>query len=200
MHTNSYRLSEECKFLIHACGPRWYDYSKDKKKVCFNDLKNTFYNILIYCENKLNGLVESIAIPLISSGIFAVPKEVCFKALLLGLNEYLNESNDEKRVLKSIKFINLDKETNKDLVDFFGKTTNLKNDKETINIVKNDDMKEKENKNDNDICDNCHMHPVHQILNECKHKYCIDCFNNVEQTDNMNCVIKQCKIKNVKRT
>ena len=52
MHTNSYRLSEECKFLIHACGPRWYDYSKDKKKVCFNDLKNTFYNILIWLNHR----------------------------------------------------------------------------------------------------------------------------------------------------
>jgi hypothetical protein len=193
MHTNSYKLSEECKFILHACGPRWHDYSNDKKRVCFNDLKNTFYNILSYCENKLNGCVESIAIPLISSGLFAVPKDICFRALLSGLDEYLNESNDQKRILKSIKFINLDKETNSELIDFFKKKINVKNEKESTKKEENDNQKQ------NDLCDNCLMNTVYEILNECKHKYCIDCFNNVEQDENMNCVIKHCKTKNVKR-
>ena len=71
MHTGAYNIN--AKHIIHACGPRWYDYSSNDKENCFMDLKNTFFNILMYAENKL-GNVKSIGLPLISSGIFGVSK------------------------------------------------------------------------------------------------------------------------------
>ncbi|CAF0868979.1 unnamed protein product [Brachionus calyciflorus] len=115
MHTSS-NNKINAKYIIHACGPRWDDYY-DKTK-CYEDLKDTFYNTLMYTENKLNA-ARSIAIPLISSGIFSVPMNICCKALYNSIEDYLLNSNDQKRNLELVCLVNIDDKTNNSLVDFF---------------------------------------------------------------------------------
>lgn len=80
MHTQAYNI--KASYIIHACGPEWCNYKE--KKDCFVALRNTYYNILDHAQKKLNK-VESIAIPLISSGIFCVPKKVCYDAAYSGM-------------------------------------------------------------------------------------------------------------------
>lgn len=116
MHTRAYNMSS--RYVIHACGPRWNDYKENQKKACYEDLKNTFFNVLMYAETKLKN-EESIGIPLISSGIFGVPKELCCKALYEAINEYLNESNNAKRKIKLVALINKDQKTNQELCEYF---------------------------------------------------------------------------------
>ena len=82
MHTQAYNI--KAHYIIHACGPKWSNYFDDEKKDCFVALRNTYFNILDHVEKELNK-VESIAIPLISSGIFGVPKEVCYNAVFSGM-------------------------------------------------------------------------------------------------------------------
>ena len=65
IHTKAYDIP--AKHILHACGPCWHDYKPNEKPTCYTDLKNTFFNVLIYLETKLAG-VESVAMPLISSG------------------------------------------------------------------------------------------------------------------------------------
>jgi O-acetyl-ADP-ribose deacetylase (regulator of RNase III) len=65
-HTKAYNIP--AKYILHACGPCWHDYKTHEKPTCYLDLKNTFFNVLIYLETTLTD-VESVAMPLISSGL-----------------------------------------------------------------------------------------------------------------------------------
>ncbi|XP_069112685.1 uncharacterized protein [Argopecten irradians] len=53
------------KGVIHAVGPRWYDYSQDQKRDCLCDLKEAVKNSLEEADFQR---YKSIAIPAISSG------------------------------------------------------------------------------------------------------------------------------------
>lgn len=69
--TPSFNL-ENCKYVIHACGPRWLfgDNNEEEK------LKNTYENIFQQAE-KYN--IKSLAIPAISTGIYGFPTELAGK-------------------------------------------------------------------------------------------------------------------------
>jgi O-acetyl-ADP-ribose deacetylase (regulator of RNase III) len=197
MHTKAYGLNDTCKHIIHACGPRWSDYSSKNK--CFNDLKNTFFNILIYTETKLKN-ASSIAIPLISSGIFGVPRSVCCQALFCAVNEYLAESLDENRKLKLIKLTNIDKETCNDLLNYFNDNLNFESANNEKRIIdKNDDKLNRTVSLKKDVayksCCICEAKVKSTLRKECGCEYCIDCREMMEQGCDNICQSRKCKKK-----
>lgn len=131
MHTNAYNIP--ARYIIHAAGPRFDDY--DDTKQCYTDLKNTFLNVLRYTANRLEG-VESIGIPLISSGIFGVPKEACCEALYLAIEEFAHYDASAS-TLKTIRLVNIDKETTDAILSYFNKMR-------PVNTVESNDEKEEE--------------------------------------------------------
>lgn len=130
MHTNAYNIP--ARFIIHAAGPRFDDY--DDPEQCYTYLKDTFLNVLRYTD-RLEG-VESIGIPLISSGIFGVPKEACCKALYLAIKEF-DHFDGSTTTLKTIRLVNIDKETTDAILSYFNKM-------KPVNIVESNDEKEEE--------------------------------------------------------
>lgn len=65
---------------------------------------------------------HSIGIPLISSGIFGVPKPICCKALFNAIEKFTNISN-RKGQIKIIKLVNIDKETTIEIMKYFNQRT-----------------------------------------------------------------------------
>lgn len=182
IHTKAYNI--HATHILHAVGPRWYDYSESKKESCFIDLKNTFYNCFIYADKQQSKLNEakSIAIPLISSGIYSVPKDVCCKALFEAINEYLNGSDKTK--LKLIVLINLDESTNDHLYRYF--VDQLKSSKNSnkaeINNNKNDEI------NLNICCACKQTNDLNKLKCGCYHcSKCVDPYDADYECKNENC-------------
>lgn len=195
MHTNSYNT--QAKYIVHACGPRWDDYRETEKIHCYDDLKRCFYNTLIYSETKLKPS-KSICIPLLSSGIFGVPRNLCCKALFKAIKEYLDEAPSDHHI-KLIKLCNIDKETNTDLVNYFRKSLNTSDAK--VSTVKGLDkglnITEQEYGNKCVVCETLGDSKSFRVL-DCKCSYCPDCFENCEQ-NNLKCVNDNCfKEKKIK--
>lgn len=175
-------------YIIHAVGPRWNDYSE--KEECYHDLKMTFYNIFMYTENKLEK-AQSIAIPLISSGIFGVPKKFCCKALFNALEDYLADSDDLKRNLKIVRLVNIDDETNDELVKFFDEKFSRIDGYEKqskVNIEKKDKIQEtnEENLLKCRMCD-CLMKQNEAKKIDCGCFYCFVCIEGIEQGSECEC-------------
>ncbi|KAJ8317355.1 hypothetical protein KUTeg_005259 [Tegillarca granosa] len=80
-----------CKHVIHAVGPKWVDYgsSKKDKEKCLEDLCTTVLNIL-ECGKKME--MKVIVMPPISSGLFAVPKEMCAAMYIRGIMKFSSEN------------------------------------------------------------------------------------------------------------
>lgn len=121
MHTNAYKIP--AKYIIHAIGPRWWDYQDQAQ--CYFDLTKTFTNILDYAQTQLRG-VKSIAIPLISSGVFGVPRHLCCEAL------YDAISSRPDCTVKLIKLANIDEETTQALLYCFSQKNATQNEKVQI--------------------------------------------------------------------
>lgn len=198
VHTSS-NNKINAEFIIHAVGPCWDDYTD--KKECYNDLKRTFFNILIYAENKLPKS-QSIAIPLISSGIFRVPKILCCKALYFAFAEYLTEFNDQKGNLKLVKLVNIDEETNDQLFDFFRekfskidgcfeseiKEKNINENKENKSNIRDGKVIEIGLKCK--ICDDFHDEKRGKKY-QCGCFYCYLCSENIEQGNECACKLEK---------
>lgn len=60
------------KAVIHAVGPIWHEYRN--KTDCLDALSECVYNILETCRQNSYG---TVAMPAISAGIYAVPKQLC---------------------------------------------------------------------------------------------------------------------------
>ena len=205
MHTDSHNLNPTCKYIIHACGPKWHDYSSSDKAKCFNDLKDTFFNAFVYAENRLSD-ATSIAVPLISSGLFGVPRIVCCEALMCAIDDYLSESCDDKRNLIRINLTNLDKETYADLFEYF--KTNLPTvkpiDEETdeaesmmhSDIYDAEKVKglEKPAKASEQCCE-CKREANNVGTVKCGCKYCVDCLQTLEQSYDNQCQNELCSKK-----
>ncbi|KAK3095405.1 hypothetical protein FSP39_014280 [Pinctada imbricata] len=84
--TSAGDLSLRYSAVLHAVGPCW-DYYRTTEK-CFDDLQRTWQNILQTAE-KLE--FNSVAVPVISSGIFSVPKHHCAEMCLYGILEYCDK-------------------------------------------------------------------------------------------------------------
>ncbi|CAG2228792.1 unnamed protein product [Mytilus edulis] len=76
------------KGIIHAVGPRWSTYQR--KSRCLDVLVETIVNILNAA--KVNRF-QTVAMPPISSGIFAVPKKMCAAMYLKGIFEFSKNCN-----------------------------------------------------------------------------------------------------------
>ncbi|CAC5395203.1 DTX [Mytilus coruscus] len=77
------------KGVIHAVGPRWHDSNYTEKSSCLNVLSTTIFNILESAEHEG---YRTVAMPPISSGIFAVPKEMCAAMYLKGIFEFSEQN------------------------------------------------------------------------------------------------------------
>ncbi len=77
------------KYIIHAAGPIYHQW---KAEQCRQDLRSAYLNALrIATENRC----ESIAFPLISSGIYGYPKEEAIKVASAAIHEFLADQEME---------------------------------------------------------------------------------------------------------
>lgn len=60
---------KNCEYVIHAVGPSIYNYKRQEES-CYSILEETFFNIFMYSENNTGLNIRSIALPLISSGMY----------------------------------------------------------------------------------------------------------------------------------
>lgn len=82
--TKAYKLP--CKYVIHAVGPRYKDGKHNEEKL----LRSCYSTALkLAKENKY----ESIAFPLISSGIYGYPKAEALKVAIDEISEFLLEND-----------------------------------------------------------------------------------------------------------
>ena len=82
--TKGYKLP--CKYVIHAVGPRWRDGKhgeRDKLISCYRT------SLSLARENKC----ETVAFPLISSGIFGYPKDQALRIAIDTISEFLLEND-----------------------------------------------------------------------------------------------------------
>ena len=82
--TKGYKLP--CKYVIHAVGPRWRDGKhgeRDKLISCYRT------SLALARENKC----ETVAFPLISSGIFGYPKDQALRIAIDTISEFLLEND-----------------------------------------------------------------------------------------------------------
>ena len=82
--TEGYTLP--CKYVIHAVGPRWRDGKRgerDKLISCYQT------SLALARENKC----ETVAFPLISSGIFGYPKDQALRIAIDTISEFLLEND-----------------------------------------------------------------------------------------------------------
>lgn len=82
VHTNGFEL--ESKYIIHTVGPVWEGGGRNEEML----LRNCYRNSL---ELAIELGCESIAFPLISTGIFGYPKETALRVATEEIDEFLNE-------------------------------------------------------------------------------------------------------------
>ncbi|CAC5394874.1 DTX [Mytilus coruscus] len=73
------------KYVIHTAEPRWHDYNENEKQKCALDLKQCIVCCLVEADRLR---VKTIALPFVSTGISAVPKDVCAKEYCKAIEEY----------------------------------------------------------------------------------------------------------------
>ncbi|XP_072025001.1 uncharacterized protein [Amphiura filiformis] len=113
--TSGYKLP--CR-ILHIAGPIYGRSSSDNE--FYKKLKETFLCAIRHANIPVEA--KTLAIPLISSGIYGGPKPICAKALLDAIEEF---DNDPCHIIKTIHLINLDEPSTQALVDVFNKRINV---------------------------------------------------------------------------
>ena len=94
--TPSFNLSPLCKYIIHACGPRYLDGQRGEAKL----LELTHQSIInVAIENNL----KSIAIPPISTGVYRFPVEQAAQISIQSVAKALSLSNYKMDVYFAMK-------------------------------------------------------------------------------------------------
>ncbi|XP_033126502.1 macro domain-containing protein lmo2759-like [Anneissia japonica] len=115
LHTSGYKL--KAKYVVHAVGPM---REREEDKNAFSHLlKKTFHNCLEYADARLKA--TSIAIPLISSGIYGGSKDECADALLCAVKEF--SQNDSFKTVNEIRLVNIDAEATYAIIESFNRIT-----------------------------------------------------------------------------
>ena len=101
-----------CNVIVHAVGPKWYNFSHYEKETAKKVLFDTVLNSLTVASQ--HG-ATSISIPAISSGIFGVPVQICAEVLFTAATHFAKNVSDSN-TLKDIRFVNIDETTTQTFV------------------------------------------------------------------------------------